>query len=63
MALGRLQAMLMELAPGEPLMSRDNLAAMQTDNIASGCCLGWTRWALRPRRCRPWHRCTCAPGA
>ena len=34
--LGRLQARLMELAPGEPLMSRDNLAAMQTDNVASG---------------------------
>ena len=34
--LGRLQARIMELAPGEPLMSRDNLAAMQTDNVASG---------------------------
>ena len=36
MVLGRLQAMLMELAPGEPLMSRDNLAAMSVDNVASG---------------------------
>lgn len=36
MALGRLQARLMELAPGEPLMSRDNLDAMSVDNIASG---------------------------
>ncbi|MEX1167339.1 MAG: complex I NDUFA9 subunit family protein [Hydrogenophaga sp.] len=35
-ALGQLQAMLMELAPGEPLMSRDNLAAMSVDNVASG---------------------------
>lgn len=35
-ALGRLQARIMELAPGEPLMSRDNLAAMQSDNIATG---------------------------
>ena len=34
--LGRLQARLMELAPGEPMMSRDNLAAMETDNVASG---------------------------
>ena len=34
--LGRLQARLMELAPGEPLMSRDNLDAMKTDNVASG---------------------------
>jgi NADH dehydrogenase len=34
-AAARLQAMLMELAPGEPLMSRDNLDSMQVDNIAS----------------------------
>jgi NADH dehydrogenase len=36
MALGRLQALAMELAPGEPLMSRDNLDSMQVDNVASG---------------------------
>ncbi len=36
MTLGKLQAMVMELAPGEPLMSRDNLAAMSVDNVASG---------------------------
>lgn len=36
MALGRLQARLMELAPGEPLMSRDNLDAMSVDNVAIG---------------------------
>lgn len=36
LALGKLQAMVMELAPGEPLMSRDNLAAMSVDNVASG---------------------------
>ena len=35
-ALARLQAWLMELAPGEPLMSRDNLDAMKSANIASG---------------------------
>jgi uncharacterized protein YbjT (DUF2867 family) len=34
--LGRLQARFMELAPGEPMMSRDNLDAMKTDNVASG---------------------------
>ncbi len=33
--LGRLQATLMELAPGEPLMSRDNLDSMKIDNVAS----------------------------
>ena len=35
-ALGRLQAWMMELAPGEPLMSRDNLDSMRVDNVASG---------------------------
>lgn len=32
---GWLQALLMECAPGEPLMSRDNLASMRVDNVAS----------------------------
>lgn len=35
-AIGWLQALLMEIAPGPTLMSRDNLASMQVDNIASG---------------------------
>jgi NADH dehydrogenase len=35
-SVGRLQAALMELLPGEPLMSRDNLDSMRTPNIASG---------------------------
>lgn len=35
-ALGRLQAWVMECAPGEPLMSRDNLDSMRVDNVASG---------------------------
>lgn len=34
--LARLQALLMELAPGEPLMSCDNLDSMRVDNIATG---------------------------
>ena len=34
--LGYVQAVLMELAPGEPLMSRDNLDSMRIDNVASG---------------------------
>ena len=32
-AVAWMQAALMELAPGEPLMSRDNLASMQQDNV------------------------------
>ena len=35
-ALARVQAFFMELAPGEPVLSRDNLDAMKTDNMASG---------------------------
>lgn len=34
-SLARFQAMLMELAPGEPLMSRDNLDSMKVDNVAT----------------------------
>jgi uncharacterized protein YbjT (DUF2867 family) len=34
-SLARVQALLMELAPGEPLMSRDNLDSMKVDNVAT----------------------------
>ena len=34
--VGWLQALAMELLPGEPLMSRDNLASMKVDNLPSG---------------------------
>jgi uncharacterized protein YbjT (DUF2867 family) len=34
-SVARLQARCMELAPGEPMMSRDNLDSMKLDNIAS----------------------------
>jgi NADH dehydrogenase len=47
-ALGRLQAMMMELAPGEPLMSRDNLAAMSVDNVASGQWPGLSSLGITP---------------
>ena len=47
-ALARLQAWLMELAPGEPLMSRDNLDAMKTDNIASGKLPGLAALGIKP---------------
>jgi NADH dehydrogenase len=36
MALARCQAWLLEHAPGDPLMSRDNLDSMCNDNVASG---------------------------
>jgi uncharacterized protein YbjT (DUF2867 family) len=34
--LARLQALLMELLPGEPLMSRDNVDSMRVPNVAGG---------------------------
>lgn len=40
------QALLMECAPGEPLMSRDNLASMQRDNVLSGSCPGLAELGL-----------------
>ena len=39
-AMAYLQALVMELLPGAPLMSRDNLASMQVDNIADGTAPG-----------------------
>ncbi|MDO8373935.1 MAG: complex I NDUFA9 subunit family protein [Polaromonas sp.] len=47
-ALGRLQARLMELAPGEPLMSRDNLDSMRLPNIASGNLPGLEALGITP---------------
>jgi NADH dehydrogenase len=50
---GRLQATLMELMPGEPMMSLDNLDSMRVDNVATGKvagleALGINACALRP---------------
>jgi uncharacterized protein YbjT (DUF2867 family) len=39
-AIGWLQALLMEWAPGKPLMSRDNLDSMKVHNIATPHALG-----------------------
>lgn len=40
-ALGRLQALMMELAPGEPVMSRDNLDSMRVDSVCGGAMPGF----------------------
>jgi uncharacterized protein YbjT (DUF2867 family) len=45
-AVAWVQALLMECAPGEPLMSRDNLASMQRDNVLSGACQGLAELGL-----------------
>ena len=47
-SLARLQAWLMELAPGEPLMSRDNLDAMKADNVATGSLPGLQALGITP---------------
>ena len=47
-ALARLQAWLMELAPGEPVLSRDNLDAMKTDSVASGKLPGLQALGITP---------------
>jgi NADH dehydrogenase len=48
-ALARLQAFLMELAPGRPLMSRDNLDSMKVSNVASGTLPGLDALGISPR--------------
>lgn len=47
MWVGWLQAGLMEWAPGEPLMSRDNLASMRVDNVATGQLPGLAALGIR----------------
>ena len=47
-AVARLQARIMELAPGEPILSRDNLDAMKTDNVASGKLPGLQALGIKP---------------
>ena len=47
-ALARIQAALMELAPGEPIMSRDNLDAMKVDNISGGLLPGLKDLGITP---------------
>jgi uncharacterized protein YbjT (DUF2867 family) len=51
--LGHLQALLLELAPGEPLMSRDNLDSMQIDNVASGKLPGLASLGIHPAALAP----------
>ncbi len=46
--LARIQAALMELAPGEPIMSRDNLDAMKVDNISGGKLPGLQALGIAP---------------
>lgn len=47
-ALGYFQALVMQLLPGEPLMSTDNLSAMEVDNLASGQLPGLRELGIEP---------------
>jgi len=47
-ALATLQALAMELAPGEPLMSRDNLRSLQVPNVATGTLPGLAALGIEP---------------
>ena len=47
-SLGRVQALALELLPGEPLMSRDNLDSMQVPNVATGQHPGLNSLGIRP---------------
>jgi uncharacterized protein YbjT (DUF2867 family) len=47
-AIARLQALMMELAPGQPLMSRDNLDSMKVSNVASGNLPGLDALGISP---------------
>ncbi len=47
-ALARLQAGVMEILPGEPLMSRDNLDSMKVANVATGRLPGLKALGIQP---------------
>lgn len=54
-AIAYFQALAMELAPGEPLMSTDNLNSMEVDNVASPAAAGMptqASWGIAPASLR-----------
>jgi uncharacterized protein YbjT (DUF2867 family) len=50
---GRLQAAMMALAPGEPLLSADNLDSMKVDNVASGTEAGLSSLGIQAAALEP----------
>jgi len=51
--LAKAQALLMESLPGEPMMSRDNLASMEVPNIASGTLPGLAELGIQAHAVEP----------
>jgi uncharacterized protein YbjT (DUF2867 family) len=51
--VGRIQAAMMSLMPGEPLMSQDNLDSMRVPNVASGHLPGLQSLGIAPACLRP----------
>jgi NADH dehydrogenase len=60
---GALQARLMECKPGEPLMSRDNLASMQVANVATPGMPGLEALGIQPAALGPVARDYLSQGA
>jgi uncharacterized protein YbjT (DUF2867 family) len=52
-ALATLQALFLECLPGEPMMSRDNLASMRVPNVASGTLPGLRELGIAPTALAP----------
>ncbi|MEY5097786.1 MAG: hypothetical protein RJA36_505 [Pseudomonadota bacterium] len=53
LALGYPQALLLQSLPGEPLMSTDNLASLQVDNVPSGQLPGLAELGITPAPLEP----------
>jgi NADH dehydrogenase len=51
--VGRIQALMLELAPGPTLMSRDNLNSMRMDNVATGLLPGLESLGIKAAALRP----------
>jgi NADH dehydrogenase len=47
--VGRIQALMMSLMPGEPLLSKDNLDSMHVDNIIIAGKDGCTNLGISPK--------------
>lgn len=62
-ALATLQALFMECLPGEPLLSRDNLASLSVPNVASGTLPGLAELGLQPAALEAVLPTYLAPGA